>query len=141
MNREAIYAALFALASTPADLVTKSRKLLHWSDVPASLQPALFQAQARQTAVAPVANGLPTKWLLEATLYIYVNTQGAVSPGEVLNPLLDEICAKFDPDAIGTPQTLNGLVQWARIEGAIETSEGTLGDQEVALIPVKILTL
>jgi len=141
MNREAIFAALFALVSTPPALVTKSRKLLHWNDVPASQQPALFQAQGKQTVSQPAANGLPTKWVLDATLYVYVNTQGAASPGEVLNPILDAITAALDANAIGTPQTLGGLVEWARIEGSIETSEGTLGDQEVAMIPVRILTL
>jgi len=140
MNREAIYSALFTLVSSPAGFVTKSRKLLHWNDVPPTQQPAMFQAQGRETVVQPAANGLPTKWTLEATLYVYVNTQGAGSPGEVLNPILDALTAKLDPNPIGAPQTLGGLVEWARIEGSIETSEGTLGDQEVALIPIRILT-
>jgi len=140
MNREAIFSALFALVSSPAALQTKSRKLLHWNDVPASQRPALFQAQGRQTVAQPAANGLPTKWYLEASLYLYVSTEGAASPGEVLNPILDAITATLEPNAIGTPQTLGGLVQWARIEGTIETSEGTLGDTEVAIIPIRILT-
>lgn len=138
MNREAIYAALFALVSDDA-FVTKSRKLLHWNDVQANQQPAMFQAQGKETVAAPAAVGLPTRWLLEATLYVYVSTQGATSPGEVLNPILDALTAKLDPNPIGTPQTLGGLVEWARIEGSIETSEGNLGDQEVAMIPVRIL--
>jgi hypothetical protein len=141
MNREAIYAALFALVSAADGLVTTSRKLKHWSDVPASQRPALFQAQARETVLATAVNGLPSRWLLEATLYVYVSTPGALSPGEVLNPILDAITVALAPTPAGAPQTLGGLVEYARIEGAIESSEGTLGDDEVALIPVRILTL
>lgn len=141
MNREAIFAALFALVSATPGVVTKSRKLLHWNDVSPSAQPALFQAQGKQTVGQPAANGLPTKWMLEATLYLYVNTQGATSPGEVMNPVLDAITALLDPTPLGQPQTLGGLVQWVRIEGSIDTFEGTLGDQEVAMIPIRILTL
>ncbi len=140
MNREAIYSALFALVSSAGGLATASRKLKHWSDVPASQRPALFQAQGRETVMATAANGLPSRWLLEATLYLYVSSAGSSSPGEVLNPILDAIAAQLDQTA-GQPQTLGGLVHYTRIEGAIETSEGTLGDDEVALIPVRMLTL
>jgi hypothetical protein len=141
MNREVIYSALFALISTADGLATASRKLKHWSDVPATQRPALFQAQGRETVMATAANGLPSRWLLEATLYIYVSAAGATSPGEILNPILDAIATTLDPTPASQPQTLDGLVQYARIEGAIETSEGTLGDDEVALIPVRILTI
>jgi hypothetical protein len=141
MNREAIYSALFALVSGADGLVTTSRKLKHWSDVPASQRPALFQAQGRETVLATAANGLPSRWLLEVTLYVYVSTPGALSPGEVLNPILDSIASALDPAPAGAPQTLSGLVEYARIEGAIETSEGTLGDDEITLIPVRMLTL
>jgi hypothetical protein len=141
MNREAIYAALFALVASAPGLVTASRKLRHWSDVPAGKRPALFQTQGRETVVTTAANGLPARWMIEATLYLYVSSTSATSPGEVLNPILDAIAAKLDPGPAGAPQTLGGLVHYARIEGAIETSEGTLGDDEVALIPVRILTI
>lgn len=141
MNREAIYSALFALMATVPGLTTASRKLKHWSDVPPARRPALFQTQGRETVMATAANGLPARWLLEATLYLYVSGTGMTSPGEVLNPILDAIAARLEPDPAGGPQTLGGLVHYARIEGAIETAEGTLGDDEVALIPVRILTL
>src|SRR5947209_6807375 len=122
MNREAIYAALFALVSAAPGLVTVSRKLRHWSDVPQSERPALFQAQKSETPTQ--TTGRPASWLLAADLYIYVSTAGAASPGEVLNPILDHLAAQLDNRAAGVPQTLGGLVQWARIEGTIETSEG-----------------
>jgi hypothetical protein len=141
MNREPIYAALFDLikvACGPDTFVTTSRLLKHWADVPATQRPALFQTQKNETAQKSNP-GLPTVWHLEATLYIYVSTRGATSPGEVLNPILDAIDAAMDFSSPGNPQTLGGLVQWARIEGTIETYEGTLGNDECALVPIKML--
>jgi hypothetical protein len=107
-------------------------------DVPASERPALFQAQKTVTFIQQT--GLPSKRLLSVDLYLYVHTAGAASPGEVLNPIIDDITAKLDNQPFGTPQTLGGLVEYARIEGAIETDEGTLGDDAVAIIPVSILS-
>lgn len=140
MNREAIYAALFARLSAIPGLVTTSRKLRHWTDVPPPEQPALFQAQGNQTAQPQT--GLPPKWLLSADVYIYVRTTGADAPGPVINPILDAVTDALAPDnPVRNTCTLGGLVEWARIEGAIETDEGTLGDQAVAIIPINILAV
>lgn len=139
MTREPIYQALFDLVSGAPGLVTKSRKLLHWSDVPANQRPALFASQKREIAL--FQPGMPTKWQMQVDLYLYVSTKGTVVPGSVLNPLVDHIAGALDWKPIGVPQTLGGLVQWARIEGTIETDEGLLGDDAVAIIPVHILTV
>jgi len=138
MNREAIYSALFTLVSAAPGLVTKSRKLLHWNDVPPSQRPALFMAQRRESTMQ--VTGRPTVWTLHVDLYVYVSTLGNDYPGQALNPILDAIATKLDYPYAGQPQTLGGLVQWARIEGSIETDEGTLGNDAVAIIPVSILT-
>ena len=79
--------------------------------------------------------------MLAVRLYVYVATKGAASPGEVLNPILDYIEAALADPFPGQAQTLGGLVEYARIEGLIETSEGTLGDDEVCIIPVMVLTV
>jgi hypothetical protein len=139
MNREAIYSALFTLAASAPGLITTSRKLKHWNDLSASEMPALFLTQGQQTPAT--VTGQPTRWELNATLWVYVPTLGANSPGEVLNPILDSICKNLDYPFPGQPQTLGGLVQYARIDGTIETSEGTLGDIEVVRIPVKMLAV
>jgi hypothetical protein len=138
MNREAIYSALFNLVLTAPGLITTSRKLLHWDDVQLSAMPALFQAQGAQTALAHT--GMPTRWEMTATLWIYVSTMDAGNPGSIINPIVDAIAAALDLDAFAKPQTLGGLVAYARIEGTAETSEGTLGDREVIKIPVRMLT-
>jgi hypothetical protein len=138
IERETIYAALFATlqAATDSGVVTASRKLRHWDDVSPAEMPAMFQAQVSEQA-KPVTN-LPTKWELLVWVWVYVRTEGAAAPGPVLNPILDAITNTLAFSALGR-QTLGGLVEWARVEGTIETSEGNLGDVEVAKIPVKIL--
>ncbi len=138
MTREDIFSGLFNLVTTAPGLVTTSRKLLHWDSVQPSEMPALYQAQGNQTAMA--VTRLPTRWLLSATLWIYVSTQGEKSPGEVLNPILDAITTALDQAFPGVPQTIGGLVEYVRIEGAIETFEGTLGSLEICRIPVVMLT-
>lgn len=140
MNREAIYAALFAKLAAIPGLVTMSRKLKHWADVQPIEQPALYLAQKTETAQPQT--GLPPKWLLSVDVYVYVRTTGADAPGPVINPILDAVAAALEPDnPIRNTCTLGGLVEWARIEGTIETDEGTLGDQAVAIVPINILAV
>ena len=138
MNREPIYVAQFSLLAAVPGLVTSSRKLLHWSKVPAIAQPALFMAQGSE--VAKRVTGQPTVWTLDVKAYLYVNTSGDVAPTTTLNSILDAIETTMNPALAGSHQTLGNLVHDARIEGTIETDEGTLGDQAVAIIPIRIIT-
>jgi hypothetical protein len=138
-NREAAYAALFArIASTPG-LVTASRRLRHWTDVAHTEQPALFQVQKRETVTE--RRGLPPVRRLSVELYLFASVNGdrGTAPSQVLNPMLDAIEAALLPDAGHAVQTLGGLVEHAWIAGRIETDEGVLGDQAVAIVPVEIL--
>ena len=137
ISREAIYSALFALASNSSGFTTSSRRLRHWNDVQTEEMPALFLAQRRE--VAQTSTGQPTLWRLEADLYIYVSTRGELPPGPILNEKLDAIEAALAPDnPIQNVQTLGGLVHRCLIGGAIETDEGTLGDLAVAIVPIVI---
>lgn len=138
MIREPIYAALFALVSGVPGVVTASRKLKLWSDVAAIEQPALFMAQGAELAIRNT--GQPVKWVLDVKLYLYVNTSGDTSPTITLNVILDGIERALTPTLAGSAQTLGGLVHDARIEGAIETDEGVLGEQAIAIVPVRIIT-
>lgn len=141
MTREPIYAALFAKLQTASGFATTSRRLRHWTDTPGGDQPALFMAQKRETAFPrePVP-GLPTKYLLEVDVYVYVKARSNAAPGPLLNALIDAVEAAIagTPGA-GGKQTLGGLCEHAWVEGTIETDEGTLGDQAVAVIPILIL--
>jgi hypothetical protein len=141
ISREPIYSSLFALLQSIEGVTTVSRRLRHWSDVSPAEQPALFQIQKNEMPEQVLY--LPTKWRLNVDLYLYVNSgdDPQASPAIILNPILDAIEALFPPsDEDGPMQTLGGLVSHCWISGTIETTEGVLGQQEVAIIPIEILT-
>lgn len=142
MNREAIAVALFNLAKTTGGFITTSRRLKHWSDVSAEDQPALFQSQGKELVDTAAAKmGAPNTHKLEFQLCIYAHsTDIAVPPSSLLNPILDALEAALTPTP-GTKQTLGGLVQHAFISGSIETDEGVLGDQAVAIVPIEVLAV
>lgn len=137
MNREPIYAALFAKLAAVPGFVTMSRRLKHWNDCDKSIQPALYMAQTGESA--DTVRGQPTRWTLAVDVYVYARTDGELAPGPVINPLIDAIEQALAPNAIENAQTLGGLVEWCRVDGAIQTDEGTLGEQLVQIIPVLIL--
>lgn len=138
MNREAIYGALLAKVSTAAGFVTASRRLRHWSDVAAAEQPALFQVQKTETVRRET--GLPPKWSLGVDLFVYAHApDDATSATTAINPLLDAIEATLAPDPFSNMQTLGGLVAHCWIAGKVETDEGVLGGQAVAIVPIEIL--
>ena len=138
--REPIYAALWNKVKATPGIVTASRRLQHWADVPKVSQPALYQAQAGEMAM--LEHGLPTKWHLSVNLYIYVTAEEDpyASPAPALNAILDAIEAAVGPELSGY-QTLGGLVYDCKINGKIETLEGVLGGQEVAIVPIEIQVL
>lgn len=140
IQREPIFAALFALLSGVPGLVTKSRRLKHWNDVPSEQQPALFVAQGPQQPDYSV-KGMPPRWTLQVDVYLYAQAPEDATPSTVLNPLLDAVEAALEPSpaAGGAGGALGGLVHRCWISGTIETDEGTLGAQAVAIIPITII--
>lgn len=141
MTREPIYQALFALLANAAGFATASRRLRHWSDVAAVEQPALFMAQKSETAEQK--RGLPTKWICDVDAYVYCHAPDELTaPATALNPLLDAIETALAPqpdgDTATNTLTLSGLAYQAWINGKIETDEGTLGGQAVAIVPIRI---
>lgn len=139
MTREPIYEALFNLLSSIPGLQTTSRRLLHWSDVPAAAQPALFQAEGPEKQEPK--KGFPAKVTLRCDIYLYVNTGNdlIVTPGPIINPLMDAIEAAIAPSPVTGFQTLGGTVSHCWIEGEVVTDEGVLGAQAIKIIPVFIL--
>jgi len=141
INREPIYAALFGLIEAAADFAVADRRLRHWSDVAPAEQPALFMAQKTELAKVNTL-GAPTVWTLSVDLYVYAHSSDPyLAPATVLNPLLDAVEAALAPSATTGIQDLGlpAQVQHAYISGKIETDEGVLGDQAVAIVPVEIL--
>jgi hypothetical protein len=139
--REPIYAALFELLGAAADFALVDRRLRHWSDVAPAEQPTLFMAQKSELATIKTL-GAPTLWALSVDLFLYVHSSDPyVAPATLLNPLLDAVEAALAGSAATGLQDLGlpATVQHAYISGKIETDEGVLGDQAVAIVPVEIL--
>jgi hypothetical protein len=141
--REPIYAALFAQVAGAAAFVTAARRLRHWSDVTPPEQPALFMRQKAEVATIPTL-GAPTVWTLVVDLHLYAHASDPyVAPATVLNPLIDAVETALAPSPATGLQDLGlpAMVQHAYIAGKIETGEGVLRDQAVAIIPIEILCL
>lgn len=138
-TRETIMAALFARLAAIDGLASSSRRLRHWADVPAEDQPALFLAQ-RTGGVVERVRGQPSRLTLRADAYLYVRTDESTLPATILNDLLDAVAEALEPESEAFPvQTLGGVVHHCWIDGEIETDEGTLGDQAVAIVPITII--
>jgi hypothetical protein len=136
VNREAIYAALFAKVAAVPGFNTTSRRLRFHLDVAGADQPALFMSQYREDA--QTVPGLNTVWILRVNLFLYAMTRPDVAtpPAQILNPLVDAVIATLAPEPVSNKQTLGGLVQHTWVEGEIQTDEGVLGDQGIAVIPI-----
>ena len=139
--REAIYAALWTLGSGAGSFASANRRLRHWADVAPAEQPALFMSEKGGHAQVKKL-GAPIVWTLYADFYIYVHSSDPyAAPATIINPLLDALERALAPSPatgiqnLGLPQ----MVQHAYIAGKIETDEGVLGDQAIAVIPVEIL--
>jgi hypothetical protein len=139
--REQIYAALWALAAGAESFATASRRLRQWSDVGPAEQPALFMCEKGSHAQVK-ALGAPVVHTLSADLFIYAHSADPyLAPAALLNPLIDALEAALAPSPATGIQDLGlpAMVQHAYISGRIETDEGLLGDQAIAIIPVEIL--
>jgi hypothetical protein len=139
--RESIYAALWALGAGAASFASANRRLRHWADVAPAEQPALFMSEKGGHAVMKALGG-PIAWTLYADFYIYVHSSDPyLAPALLLNPLLDALEAALAPPLATGIQNLGlpAMVQHAYISGKVETDEGVLGDQAIAIVPVEIL--
>jgi hypothetical protein len=139
--RESIYAALWELAAGAASFASANRRLRHWADVASAEQPALFMSEKGGTAVIK-ALGTPIVWTLYADFYVYVHSSDPyLAPSMLLNPLLDALEAALAPLPVTGIQDLGlpAMVQHAYIAGKVETDEGVLGDQAIAIVPVQVL--
>lgn len=141
IERETIYAALWALASSAAPFASANRRLRHWSDVSPVEQPALFMSEKGGEGRVK-ALGAPILWTLRADFYIYAHSADPrVSPAQILNPLIDALDAALAPSPVTGLQQLGlpDMVRHALVVGKVETDEGVLGDQAVAIVPIEIL--
>lgn len=145
--REAIFLALMERLRTIKEVVTVEDHMKRWSDVPPDQQPAIFVV--KESEVPTNARGLPPKWNLRARLYIYAHQMDRLdmSAQQQMNRLITRIEealeVKGDEKADSTTPfatTLGGCVSHAWLDGQVETDEGTLGDQTVAIATIDMLT-
>ena len=139
-SREAIYAALFQLASTAADFETATRRIKDYSDVDQATQPALLQVQLGEKWNARA--GMPPVVMLNCRLFVYCESNDPTQPVSTqMNSLLDAVTQALAPPLLPHGpfrQTLGGLVQHAGITGEVTIAEGLSGQSE-AVIPIEIL--
>jgi hypothetical protein len=86
--------------------------------------------------------GAPIAWTLYADFYVYAHSSDPyLAPAMILNPLLDALEAALAPSPATGIQNLGlpSMVQHAYIAGKVETDEGVLGNQAIAIVPVEIL--
>ena len=150
LDREAIMSALYERIAGSYPWVTTGRRLLLWQDLAASDQPAVFVTAGTQSAVYS-DRGNPVIWTLRATVTIYArHDEPREAPEAEMNALITAVEAALEKLStenaapLGAPgagwnTTLGGLVYFARVDGDVETDEGSLGDQAVAIIPVVML--
>ena len=139
--RETIYAALWSLGAGCGQFTSANRRLRHWADVAPIEQPALFMSEKGGLAVVK-SLGAPIVWTLYADFYIYVHSSDPyLAPGTILNPLLDGLERALAPSPATGVQNLGlpAMVSHAYIAGKVETDEGVLGNQAIAIIPVEIV--
>lgn len=134
IQRETYYGELAKRLKAIPGIKTFGRRLRHVNEVPPAQQPAIFLAQTGQRP--SYQPGRTIMWDLGADIYLYVRDPKGADPGPIMNPIMDALCAVFTPDnAMVNACTFGGLCH--RVElGTIETDEGTLGEQAIAIIPV-----
>lgn len=137
LNREPIFAALFARLAAAPGFRSYSRRLVLPVDVPAARQPALFLTQTGQEPSH--VTGRTTLWTLGSAIYIYSRDEdGPTGASPAVNNALDRIEQAFAFDNLqDNACTLGGLVQWARM-GAVEITEGLDMGQSVVRIAVEM---
>jgi hypothetical protein len=149
INREAIWAALFAYLKTKlsADFVTIGRKHVAPPQLTIPEQPALFQVAGREVHTPTKPPGAPTKLVLRGFLVVYLFVDAPVEDagdetllGETqLNNLLYAIDQAFLPDNVNGKFTIGGLATHCWIEGDTDLDPGIFGPQAAALLPLNIL--
>ena len=149
VDREAIAVALFERLKNATGIVNASRRVKSWDQMAAESMPFLAVQQASQEVEQ--RRGLPPKVRLLFTAYLYTNEPDENTPPSVqINRLIRAIeqSLELQPGESAGPDpansfntTLGGLCSHAWIAGTIQTDEGALGDNGVALIPIEVLAV
>jgi hypothetical protein len=117
---------------------TASRRVRLWTDV-LSIMPCLYMRHV--TDKDDYVQTILQRTTIDVEIWIYSNAgqDPNLAPDITLNNLCTAVRNALKPDYRGAPQTLGGLVQWARVEGESTYDPGDLDKFSKALIPVKVL--
>jgi len=139
LAREVIYNALFdhlkADANLSSQVITFTRKLTLFTEIAPESQPAMYLEMNGESRT--VVRGQPPRVTLESSLWVNVRKNESEA-AQILNPILDAIENALKPTN-DTTQTLNNKVHHCWIEGVTQIFEGNLGDEALAIVPIKIL--
>ena len=142
MSREQIDVALYSLLQGITAFNTSSRRVPpNWTETPAERQPALFLSHGKETLDQEMQKrGGPYVSTIEYTVILMVHSGGQVNsvPTSRLNPMVDSVVNAVHLTN-GEKQTLGGLVHRLIISGPIETDEGLLGDQAIAVFTLNVI--
>jgi len=142
MSREAVFSALFAAVSNAYDWGLASRRMKLWSEVPASLRPALFQLESGPETYQWSTLATPRR-TFEAKLFLYFDARDPTRPGaSAINEALDAIDAALAPSKLDTSrgrQTLGGVVYDCRIVGVPVRDTGDLDGDGLAVVSVRLV--
>ena len=148
-TREQVFTALFTLLQTATGFETFSRRMLDYSEIAPRLLPCLILWELHGE-VDRTGRGLRREWWDAMIVGVFQNPSRpqngdpttAVPGATFLNPLLDSVSTVLEADdPISNELTLDGLVQWVRIEGklVVETGDTDADGRGGFILPLRIL--
>jgi hypothetical protein len=155
-TREQIFEALFALTDgvqwnigTEQDpvmqgFVTRSRRIALFSDVPATAQPWIGQAEHRESytkkTTLPYRNVYSAVWMIYHKAGEAKGSVPAITNNLIIDALFAAIAPKpGDPGFLDRRNTLSGLVHSCFFEGDVLKDPGDIDRQALIVMPIKIL--
>ena len=142
MSREAAFSALFDRLCAAYDWQTASRRIRLWSEVPATLRPALFQLESGPETYQWTQLATPRR-TFEAKLFLYFDARDPSQPGAcAINQALDALDAALAPAALDGAQgrqTLGGAVYDCKIAGVPVRDTGDLDGDGLAVVSVRLV--
>lgn len=149
-TREDVFSALFdQLQNGTTSFESYSRRMMMYTDFAKDLLPALVLWEQPEETDWP-GQGLFRDYWEAMVVIVFQNDSRpqngdpntAVAGATIVNPLIEEVRAALAPDDQFTNNlTLNGLVQWVRVEGRtiVETGDTDANGRGGAILPVRIL--
>ena len=142
MSREQAFSALFARVCAAYGWGLASRRIKLWSEVPASLRPAVFQLESGPETYQWSTLATPRR-TFEAKLFLYFDSRDPSQPGAcAINEALDAIDAALAPcglDVAKGRQTLGGAVHDCKIVGVPVRDTGDLDGDGLAVVSVRLV--